>query len=88
MADDEALAILREIRDLQSKQLEVAQQALSNQSQALANQSKAIQQQEDYRRRIGVTRRWLSVVFWVIGALIVIYLVQPWLFLLFMRHVR
>lgn len=88
MSDDETHRLLREIRDLQAKQLEVAQQALHNQAQALGNQTQALKHQQEYRAGLLNTRRWGVIVFWVIAGLIALYLIQPWLFVLTLHPPR
>lgn len=93
MADDDAAALLREIRDLQREQLELARQALNNQTQALANQSQAManqalaikRQQEDIAR-LAAAKKFALVLFWVIIAFVAFYLLQPLALLLLAAH--
>jgi len=65
MADDQTLAILQEIRDLQRQQLEVLRTSVANQQQSLTNQQQSltVQQQVVERQKYLVargTKLWVS----------------------------
>ena len=66
MDDDQSLAVLQEIRDLQKQQLEALRASVANQQQSLTNQqqSLAVQQQVVERQKYLVargTRLWVFV---------------------------
>lgn len=89
MADDQTLALLQEIRDLQKQQLEVLLTSVANQQQSLANQQQSltVQQQVVERQKYLVargTRLWM----FVLGSIFVLFFLNffPFFFKLLLRH--
>jgi type VI protein secretion system component VasF len=86
MAEDAALSLLTQIRDLQQQQLAVAREALANQTQALERQLAAIKRQEDQRRALAKWRRGTRIAVWVAIGLGALYIVMPLVFFLIVRN--
>ena len=89
MADDQTLALLQEIRDLQKQQLDVLRTSVANQQQSLANQQQSltVQQQVVERQKFLVargTRLWA----FVLGSIFVLFFLYffPIFFKLLLRH--
>ncbi len=89
MADDQTLALLQEIRDLQKQQLEVLRTSVANQQQSLTNQqqSLSVQQQVVERQKYLVargTRLWMFVLL----SIFVLFFMNffPFFFKLLLRH--
>jgi hypothetical protein len=85
MSDQEQIALLTEIRDLQRQNLDLAQQALNNQAQALANQQRAIDRQVTNQQILTRTRKWTRILLGLVLLAAILYLLQPLLFLWFAR---
>jgi len=86
MSDTEIIALLTEIRDLQRQQLELMHQSIANQTQSLATQQAAVARQQEQVAILAKSRRWLRIFLWTVLAVVVLYWVQPMLFLWLMRN--
>jgi hypothetical protein len=77
MSEQDQIALLTEIRDLQRRQLEVTQQSLSNQALSLANQYQVLQQQVTNRAILVKTRKWTLILLSLLVLAAFLYLLQP-----------
>jgi hypothetical protein len=78
MAEDESIALLRQIRDFEREHLELARQTLANQTQALVNQTRAIQMQDNQRRAFRVFVWFVLLLFLLVAVGTVLPFVPHW----------
>src|ERR1700684_4120276 len=77
MSEQDQIALLTEIRDLQRRQLELTQQSLSNQALSLANQNQVLQQQVTNREILVKSRKWTRILLGLLVLAAFLYLSQP-----------
>jgi hypothetical protein len=77
--------MIREIRDLQRQQVELAQQALANQSTVLANQKDVMERQVRAREILVKSLRWTQIVLGLLVLAVFIHFLQPLLIFSLMR---
>lgn len=89
MADDEIVALLREIRDLQTQQSEYLRALVANQQQALSHQQQSLanQQQSMERQRLLLAKSSRLWIFVLGGVFILLFLsLFPTFFRLLLGH--
>jgi hypothetical protein len=83
VSDSEHLLLLTELRDLQRRQVQLAEQTIKNQETALSNQQKAIDRQISNQEILIKARKWTRILLGLLVVAAFLYLLEPILLLLF-----